>query len=241
MITALALAAAVAGCGEERAPAPRTEEPGEQPVSAAPAGGGTIEAHITYSGPSDIETVRVNKDVKQCGREQRIEKIVVGPGHGLADAVVSITGSKAAATRTTAKPTLDQKGCEFHPHVLAVLPGEVDIVNSDGILHNIHTYSTANPAFNKAQPRFKKVMTEEFEAPEFIRIECDVHSWMRGWIAVMPTALFAMTADDGRTTIRHVPAGKHTVEIWHPVLGKQTKAVDVTASQTTTVVFEFKP
>src|SRR5688572_32672065 len=97
MITALALAAAVAGCGEERAPAPRTEEPGEQPVSAAPAGGGTIEAHITYSGPSDIETVRVNKDVKQCGREQRIEKIVVGPGHGLADAVVSITGSKAAA------------------------------------------------------------------------------------------------------------------------------------------------
>jgi plastocyanin len=240
VIMVVTLTMVIAGCGEETAPSPRSEGEVEPPVSAAPAAGGTIEALITYSGPPTGTTVRVNKDVEECGREQRIEKIAVGSGHGLIDAVVSITGSESAAPPSSAKPTLDQKGCRFHPHVLAMTPGEVQILNSDGILHNIHTLSVANPPFNKAQPRFKKVMTEEFEEPEFIRIKCDVHSWMEGWIAVMPTPLFGVTADDGRATIRHVPAGAHTIEVWHPVLGKQTRSIDVNPGQTTRVTFEYK-
>jgi plastocyanin len=239
MIIALTLVA-VSGCGEEQAPAPRTDVKPEQPVAATPAGGGTIEAEVKYSGPSDIETVRVNKDVKQCGREKRIEKVAVGPDHGLAHAVVTLARPTATAAKAPTNPTLDQKGCEFQPHVLPMLPGEVDILNSDGILHNIHTYSTANPTLNKAQPKFKKVMTEEFEKPEFIRIECDVHSWMQGWIAVMPNPFFGVTDDNGSTRIEHVPAGKHTVQVWHPVLGKQTKEIEVKAGQTTKVSFDLK-
>ncbi len=65
-------------------------------------------------------------------------------------------------------------------------PGELEVKNSDDILHNIHTYSTANPSINKAQPKFKKLMTEKLEKPEFVKVTCDVHSWMLGWVAVVP-------------------------------------------------------
>ncbi len=71
------------------------------------------------------------------------------------------------------------------------------ILNSDGIRHNIHTFSTANAPINKAQPRFKKVITETFGEPEIIRVQCDVHSWMQGWIVVKPHPFFAAPATRG--------------------------------------------
>jgi plastocyanin len=211
---------------------------GGLPPRATAQGGGTIEAAVKYSGAPQIETVKVNKDVEQCGQEKKIEKVAVGSNKGLANAVVSVADAKGP---TTAKPvSLDQKGCEFHPHVVGMTPGEIDILNSDGILHNIHTFSTANPTLNKAQPKFKKVMKEKFAKPEIIRVQCDVHSWMHGWIAVMPNPYFGVTDDKGATKIENVPAGKHKIEVWHPVLGKQSKEVDVKAGQVTKVAFELK-
>ncbi len=211
---------------------------GGLPPRATAQGGGTIEAEVKYGGAPQVETIKVNKDVEQCGKEKKIEKVAVGPNKGLANAVVSVADAKGP---TTGKPvSLDQKGCEFHPHVLGMTPGEIDVLNSDGILHNIHTFSTANPTLNKAQPKFKKVMKEKFEKPEIIRVQCDVHSWMQGWIAVMPNPYFGVTDDKGATKIENVPAGKHKIEVWHPVLGKQSKDVDVKAGQVTKVAFELK-
>jgi len=54
---------------------------------------------------------------------------------------------------------------------LRAAPGEVEFKNSDDILHNLHTYSTANPSINKAQPKFKKTMTEKLELKKFCRHE----------------------------------------------------------------------
>src|SRR6266851_8653073 len=138
------------------------------PHPAVAQGGGTVEVEVKYNGPAQVETLKVNKDTEQCGKETKIEKVVVGSNKGLANAVASVAGAKGQPTAK--KATLDQKGCAFHPHVVAMTPGEIDIINSDGILHNIHTYSTANPSINKAQPKFKKVMTEKLEKPEFVKI-----------------------------------------------------------------------
>ena len=118
-------------------------------------------------------------------------------------------------------------------------PGELEIKNSDDILHNIHTYSTANPSINKAQPKFKKTMTEKFEKPEFVKVTCDVHSWMLGWVAVVPGPA-GVTDKDGVAKIENVPAGKQKIEVWHETLGKQEKEVEVKAGQTTKVSFEMK-
>ena len=205
---------------------------------ATAQGGGTVEAEVKYSGAPQVEKLKVNKDVEKCGNEALIEKVVVGGNKGLANAVVSVAGAKGAATAK--KATVDQHGCKFVPHVVAMTPGDIDIKNSDDILHNIHTYSTANPSINKAQPKFKKVMTEKFEKPEIIKLTCDVHSWMLGWVAVMPHPFFGVTDGNGLTKIENVPAGKHTIEVWHETLGKQTKDVEVKAGQTAKVSFEMK-
>ena len=207
------------------------------PRPATAQGGGTVEVEVKYNGAPVIEKIKVNKDTQQCGNEATIEKVVVGSNKGLANAVASVPGAKGGGK--AAKAVIDQHGCKFVPHVVLMSPGEIEIKNSDGILHNIHTYSTANPAINKAQPKFKKTMTEKFEKPEIIKVTCDVHSWMLGWIAVTPGPA-AVTDESGVAKIENVPAGKQKIEVWHETLGKQSKDVDVKAGQTTKVSFEMK-
>jgi hypothetical protein len=206
------------------------------PVGAQ--GGGSISGEVKFAGAAPApKVVKVNKDVEVCGQEKKIADVAVGPGGGLGNALVAVGSVKGAKA---AKPAvLDQKGCEFQPNVLVMSPGEIKILNSDGVLHNIHTFSTANPPINKAQPKFKKEMVEKFEKPELIKVQCDAHSWMLGWIYVTenPTAV---TDGNGAFKLENVPPGKHKIEVVHPVLGKQTKEVEVKAGQDTKVAFELK-
>ncbi len=206
------------------------------PVDAQ--GGGSISGEVKLAGAAPApKVVKVNKDNEVCGQEKKITEVAVGAGGGLSNALVAVTDAKGAKA---AKPAvLDQKGCEFHPNVLVMSPGEIKILNSDGVLHNIHTFSTANPPINKAQPKFRKEMVEKFEKPELIKVQCDAHSWMLGWIYVTenPTAV---TDGNGAFKLENVSPGKHKVEVVHPVLGKQTKEVEVKAGQDTKVAFELK-
>src|SRR5262249_25333127 len=178
---------------------------------ATAQGGGTIEAEVKYNGAPQVEKLKVNKDTEKCGTEAVIEKVVVGGNKGLANAAVSVPGAKGSGKGS--KVTIDQHGCKFVPHVIAVATGGsgneavLELKNSDDILHNIHTYSTANPSINKAQPKFKKVMTEKLEKPEYVKLTCDVHSWMLGWVAVTQGPA-AVTDANGVAKLENVPAGK---------------------------------
>jgi plastocyanin len=215
--------------------------PGTAPEVTAQSGG-SIAGEVKFSGtPPAPKVVKVNKDNQACGDEKKSEDLVVGANKGILNAVVSVAGvSGKPAAKPAKKPTLDQKGCQFAPHVLAVPAGaDVDILNPDGVLHNIHTFSTVNPSINKAQPKFKKVMTEKFEKPEIIKVQCDAHSWMSGWIVVMGHPYFDVTGDNGGFKIENVPPGKHKVEVWHETLGKVTKEVEVKAGAETKVSFEL--
>ena len=205
-------------------------------------GGGSIVGEVKFAGtPPAPKVVKVNKDNQACGDEKKSEELVVGPDKGIQWAVVSVVGAKGPAPKPAQKLTLDQKGCHFQPHVLLVPAGaEVDILNNDGVLHNIHTFATANPSINKAQPKFKKVMTEKFgEKPEIIKIQCDAHSWMQGWAVVTGHPSYALTDASGAFKLDNVPPGKHTVEVWHETLGKVTKEVEVKAGAPTKVTFEL--
>ena len=207
-------------------------------LPAGAQGGGTITGEIKLAGAAPApKVVKVNKDNEVCGQEKKVAEVQVGPNGGVGSTIVSVSGAKGA--KAAAPAVLDQKGCEFRPTVLVMAPGEVKILNSDGVLHNIHTFSTANPPINKAQPKFKKEMVEKFAKPELIKVQCDAHSWMLGWIYVTE-APAAVSDGNGAFKIENVPAGKHKVEVTHPVLGKQTKEVEVKAGQETKVAFELK-
>ena len=126
-------------------------------------GGGTITGEVKLTGTAAPapKVVKVNKDNEVCGQEKKIAEVQVGPNGGVGSTIVSVAGAKGAKAAQPA--VLDQKGCEFRPNVLVMAPGEIKILNSDGVLHNIHTFSTANPPINKAQPKFKKEMVEKFD------------------------------------------------------------------------------
>jgi plastocyanin len=214
------------------------------PAATGPAGaqaGGSIVGEVKFSGtPPSPKVLKVNKDNQVCGTEKVSEELVVGPNKGIRWAVASVVGAKGPAPKPAQKPVLDQKGCQFQPHVLLIPAGaELDILNPDGVLHNFRTFSTANPALNKAQPKFKKVMTEKFDKPEIIKVQCDAHSWMLGWIVVQAHPLYAVSDAEGSFKIDNVPAGTHKVEVWHESLGKVTREVEVKAGAATKVAFEM--
>src|ERR1019366_1887386 len=125
----------------------------------ANAAGGTISGTVKSDGPAPKpKTLEVTKDKEVCGLKPHLdEDLAVGDGGGIQNAVGVVKGAKGDLRPQPL--TFGQRVCLYEPHVLAFPAGStVKIINSDGILHNIHPYSTANPAFNAAQPKFKIVI-----------------------------------------------------------------------------------
>jgi plastocyanin len=208
----------------------------------ASAAGGTISGTVKYDGTAPApRKVEVTKDKEVCGLHQHFEEdLMVDPSGGIANAVVIVKGAKGDM-----KPgdvTFDQKGCDYVPHVLAFEAGStVNIVNSDGILHNIHTYSEKNPSFNMAQPKFKKVIKQKVDQAEVIKVTCDAHGWMHGWWVATDTPYFAVTDDKGNYSIAGVPPGDYTVQVWQEKLGTEDQKASVKDGATATTNFSLKP
>ncbi len=204
--------------------------------------GGTISGTIKLAGtPPAAKSIKTSKDQQQCGAEVPDEALMVGADKGIKNVVIRITDVKKGK-KWEAKAVIDQKKCHFQPHVILAAAGaDVEILNSDGILHNIHTYSTANPSVNKAQPKFKPKMTEKFAKPEIIKINCDVHPWMQGWLVVSDHPYVAVTDEKGAFKLENVPAGTYKVEVWHETLGKQEKTVTVQAKGEAKLDAELAP
>lgn len=197
--------------------------------------GGSISGTVKLSGTAPAgKAIDVTKDKEVCGKSGKLvdEALLVGPKGGVQYAVVSVTGVAKGKKWGSEKFTFDQKNCRFDPHVLVVKAGaSMDILNSDGILHNIHTFSEKNAAFNVAMPKFKKKLEKTFAAPEIIRATCDAHGWMSGWIVVSESPYTVVTDADGNFKLDNVPAGTYKVEVWHEKLGKVTKEVTVKAKE----------
>lgn len=246
----------VFSCGGEEKKAEKAEEQKEKAEEveggAAAAGyqaievtnGGIIKGTVTYAGQiPPKQKLKVTKDVQVCGKEPHYkEDLVVSSNKGLANVVVSITNiNQGKSIKALGESfSLDQNGCIFRPHIVIIPAGaELTIINSDGILHNIHTYSEVNPAINVAQPGFKKKMVQKFGNPEVIRVACDVHNWMGGYIVVVDHPYYAVTDNNGNFVITDVPAGTYTLEYWQETLGKQSTEVTVTEGATIEANFEF--
>ncbi len=137
--------------------------------------------------------------------------------------------------------TLDQKGCRFRPHIVVVPKHQpLRILNSDGVLHNVHLHAKKNEPFNRSMPGRVKQLDVNFYYSERIRVGCDVHRWMAGWIVVAKHPYYAVTGKNGAFRFEGVPSGNYTVEIWHEKLGKKQAEVTVTPGGETTVEFVLK-
>lgn len=203
--------------------------------------GGSISGVVKFVGAAPAaKKVDVNKDKEVCAKTAKSDASLIVSGGNLVNAVVSITDIKKGKKLEPIKVTLDQNGCEYKPHVAAFPAGStLEILNPDGILHNVHSYSKVNTAFNIAQPKFKKSVTQKIDKPEIINLKCDVHGWMNAWLFVSETPYFSLTDNSGGFKLTDVPAGTYTVEVWHETLGKTSQKVTVKAKAEAKVNFEM--
>jgi plastocyanin len=202
--------------------------------------GGSISGTVKYKGTAPApKKLEVSKDKEVCGKTPKVDQSLVVNNGNLANAVVTITDIKSGKKIDAKKVTLDQKNCEYQPHVLAFPAGStVEILNPDGILHNVHSYSKVNSPFNMAQPKFKKNLDVKIDKPEAIEVKCDVHGWMQGWLVATESPYVAVTDNSGNFKLTDVPPGSYTVEVWHEKLGKNTQKVTVKAKEDAKVSFD---
>lgn len=156
-----------------------------------------------------------------------------------ADAVVYVD---AIAGKTFAAPAehmkIDQKNMQFTPHVLAVVVGTtVDFLNSDAVLHNVFSPDSCADRFNLGTWPQGQLKSFAFKHACFAALLCKVHPEMDGFVAVLPTPYYAVTAADGSYSIKGVPDGSYTVKVWHPRLKSAQKSVAVKGA--TTADFEI--
>ncbi|MSO60740.1 MAG: hypothetical protein EXQ50_01390 [Acidobacteria bacterium] len=231
----------------------------DQPAgSAAPAasgaaaptdtadGPGIVAGTITFEGtPPPVRPLRMDSD-PLCvpGPGAVSELLVVGPDHGLKNVFVYVKDGLGARTYATpATPVLlDQKGCQYLPHVVGVQVGQtIKISNSDALVHNVHAVPSVNREFNFGQPATVPPVPRVFDRPEIgVPIRCDVHGWMNAYANVVPHPFFAVTREDGRFEIKGLPPGSYTIEVWHEQLGTQSQSITVDGSAPAKMTATFK-
>jgi plastocyanin len=218
-------------------------------VLSASAVAGTISGTIAYDGKvpnlkplaMDADPVCASKH-KEPVPNQMLE--LGKSGNTMGNVLVRVTsGLPAGKTFTAPKDpvVMDQDGCIYKPHVFGMQQGQTfKVLNSDGVLHNVHALPKVNGQFNMAMPPSRKEAEHVFEkAEDPFPIKCDVHPWMTAYAVVTDNPFFSVSKEDGKFTISNLPAGTYEIEAWHEKLGKKTEKVTVGDSDTKTVDFKF--
>ena len=210
---------------------------------------GTISGTVTFSGKvPKLGKIKMDADPGCLNKHKEAvysQALVMGKNNTMANIFVRVTTGLPKKDYAPPKEpvVLDQHGCMYSPHVFGVMAGQpLKILNSDGILHNIHPLPKVNRKFNLAMPKtitetekvFKKVEEDKFT------IKCDVHPWMNAYAAVMSHPYYDVTEKDGKFTISGLDAGSYEIEAWHEKLGTLTEKVTVKAGATAKADFTFK-
>ena len=198
---------------------------------------GSITGTITFEGKAPkMKPLRLDAD-PICVANNEIapkkEWLILDENKGVKNVLVFVTEGLNIDYSPPEEPVvIDQKGCIYSPHVLGIMAGQqLDILNNDGTLHNIHALPKVNKEFNKAQPRSKKKLSVKFEKPEApFKVKCDVHPWMGAYIGVFDHPCFAVSGDDGTYILSDLKPGEYVIEAWHEKLGSQTANVTVSDS-----------
>jgi len=212
------------------------------------ANGGSITGKISFTGKDKApQTYKVAKDTDTCGTANRVIDYVDVKDGVLRNVVVYLEKVKSGKKFDPIDIKIDQKGCEFVPFMSVMTNGATfEAKNSDPVLHNIHTYEIMGRAkktvMNVSQPKQNSVTKKKVKLKRGagMKIECDAHDFMHGFVFVAKNPYYAVVAEDGTYTINDIPAGKYKVKAWHGTLGEQKGKADVKAGAAATVDFTFK-
>lgn len=190
---------------------------------------GSVKGTVIFVGdPPEQPTVKRDADPK-CGKDRPDEAVVVTKGK-IRDVLVRISNGTTGAHDAPKTPVvIDQHDCAYVPRVAGIMAGQKVVVrNSDGTFHNVWGQLAGKDLFNKPQgPKAADLTFDPSAAKpgDVVELECGVHAWMHGYIAVQDSPYFAVTDDQGKFEIKDLPPGTYTLEAWHPTLG--TKSIQI--------------
>jgi plastocyanin len=222
-------------------------EPTENYTTIDWSNSGTISGTIHFTGkpPRPIQIDMGQDPVCSLAPTNYTKQYVVDKD-GLENVFVYIKsglGNKAYAPPST--PVLvDQKGCQYIPHVVGVMAGQpVKFTNSDATMHNVHMTPSnpKNQTVDISEAPNSPGESRTLVAPELmLPVRCNNHPWMEGFINVVSNPFYAVSGDEGHFTIKGVPPGTYTLAADHEVLGEKTATVTVAPHQTATVDFTYE-
>lgn len=225
-------------------PVPAGNPPAKKASPAVPdKSRGGVKGRVKFNGvpPAPKKTPVPNSNKADCHHDEIVsEELVVDPKtNGIKWAMIRILGvNDAPPAQPFGASSIDQKGCMFQPHVVIVAPGSnLNVMNSEKAAHNFHItpLDAANPGFNRMMMSLDGTMTlkgsKYFLEPEVIKMQCDIHPWMNGFIVCHDPRFAAISAADGAFEIPSVPPGKYDVSIFHE-LGEQTFKIEIKTGQT---------
>jgi len=226
-----------------------TPDPAQPAAPLDPATLGTVSGTVHFAGKAPE---RILIDMSQdpvcsmMGGDNFAEQYVVHDGK-LANVYLYIKSGPPAAmsapATSVAPVVLDQIGCKYVPHVIAVMRGgSVEFRNSDGTMHNIHTIPAAgtNKEIDISQGPKGAPEVKSFSQPEIMMpVRCNNHPWMNAFINVSATPFFAVTDGNGHFEIKGLPAGTYTLAAVHEKMGEQTMTVTVRPHATEAANFTY--
>ena len=122
----------------------------------------------------------------------------------------------ADAAKAPAQPTatMETRGKAFAPRVLAITPGTtVEFPNFDPILHNVFSMSKA-ASFDAGLYGEGESRSHTFGEPGVVRVYCNVHQSMVGFILILPTPHVTRPGPDGSFVLVGLPEGAGTLRVW---------------------------
>ena len=157
------------------------------------------------------------------GASVRVQ-VVDANGVPVRDAVVELHSARGVSgpIRFPWKMGMAQKSLQFTPGTLVVAKGStVAFPNLDQVRHSIYSFS--KPArfeielYGRDQTR-----TQAFPITGSVKLGCNIHDDMRGYIRVTDTPFAGKTDHNGYVTLAEMPAGSASLTVWHPQLRSPT-------------------
>lgn len=206
-------------------------------VQVVAAQTGSISGTITTSAKG-AAPIRVTVDQKVCGNDLPDEAIVVDAQGHLANAVVILTGAKRPIP---GEALVTNEKCRFAPRVQIARPnGNMRTTSRDAVLHTTQAQTPdGRTLFNVALPVPGINITKPVGGAGIVRLNCNTHPWMRGWI-VVTDEVAAVSGANGRFTIDGVPPGTYEARVWHESLKGAPQKITVVAGKPTEIAFQLR-